>query len=287
MRRLSAFLSFLLLLSFTSQGQNLRCGYKFWSKKDPAGKFSLVSDMRLDCIGGKSAWYSERDLVRDSLHFIAFDDAGKIADQDAYGILTRTRASGLFSATTIEWDKLSFEQHYQSAYVFLNGAGELSLPEWALSDEQKEIEGYLCRKATACYLGREWTVWYAEDIPLQNGPWLLWGAPGLILEARDADDLFVFLFTGAEPLADGHRFDLLRAYYSSPRSRKKVNNYTNDTFRNVELTYTKMRTDVDFFDQTHGTKGARLLDVNGQEMDRAAFYRFIPLVPSEYWKTVK
>ena len=283
------FLAFFVLLFFAvlADGQDIRCNYKFWFKKVPDGKFTLVSDMRLDCFKGKSAWYSERDLVRDSLHFIAFDDSGHTADQEAYGALTRSRASGIFSATTIDWDTHSFEQHYQNSFLFLNGTGDLSLPEWLLSDEQKEIEGYVCKKASARYLGRDWTVWYSEEIPLQAGPWLLWGAPGLILEARDADELFVFKFTGAGPLADGHRYDLLRTYFSTSRSQKKEKNYINDSIKNVEQTYTRLRTDVDFHDQALGIKNARAISANGQELDRAAFMRYIPLIPTEYWKNQK
>lgn len=280
----AAIITTLLLFATSAGGQNIRCSYEFWSKKYPAGKFSVISDMRLDRFGQKTAWYCERDLVRDSLSLIAFDETGSVSDAEAYGELTRVRASGAFSATTIDWQDRSFRQHYINGFLKLNGSGELSLPEWVLSDEEKEIEGYLCRKATARYLGRDWTIWYTEEIPLQNGPWLLWGAPGLIVDAHDAEDLFAFRFTGAEPLQDGNRFELLQTYHSAPRSQKKAKNYINDTFRNVDLIYTKMRTDVDFYDQTLGIKSSRVTDADGKELDRAAFWRYIPLIPSDYWK---
>lgn len=288
-KRLSfaALMATLLLMAISAAGQNIRCSYEFRSKKEPGGKFSVISDMRLDRFGQKTAWYSERDLVRDSLSLIAFDETGSVSDAESYGELVRSRVSGVFSATVIDWQDRSFLQHYVSGSLKLNGSGELSLPEWVLSDEEKEIEGYLCRKATARYLGRDWTVWYTEEIPLQNGPWLLWGAPGLIVDARDAEDLFAFRFMGAEPLLEGTRFELLHTYYSAPRSQKKAKNYINDTFRNVELTYTKMRTDVDFFDQTHGIKSSRVISADGKEIDRTAFWRYIPLIPSEYWKNYK
>lgn len=52
--------------------------------------------------------------------------------------------------------------------------------------------GYQCRLAKTRYKGRTWSAWYAEDIPLDAGPWKLGGLPGLILRAYDADSFYVF-----------------------------------------------------------------------------------------------
>lgn len=57
--------------------------------------------------------------------------------------------------------------------------------DWQLTDGTDTICGYLCHKAMARFKGRTWTAWYAEDIPLDNGPWKLCGLPGLILKAAD------------------------------------------------------------------------------------------------------
>lgn len=69
-------------------------------------------------------------------------------------------------------------------------------PEWEISDETKEILGYQCFKATADYRGRRWTVWFAPEIPVQDGPWKLCGLPGLILEAVDNHREFHFIANG-------------------------------------------------------------------------------------------
>lgn len=69
-------------------------------------------------------------------------------------------------------------------------------PEWEISDETKEILGYQCFKATADYRGRRWTVWFAPEIPVQDGPWKLCGLPGLILEAIDNHREFHFIANG-------------------------------------------------------------------------------------------
>ena len=64
--------------------------------------------------------------------------------------------------------------------------------EWQIQDESKSILGYTCQKAIGQLYNREWTVWFTMDIPVSEGPWLLEGLPGLILEANDADNIFHF-----------------------------------------------------------------------------------------------
>lgn len=58
---------------------------------------------------------------------------------------------------------------------------------WTLLPDTTTICGYPCRKAQTTFRGRQWTAWYAPDIPLNIGPWKLNGLPGLIVRADDAD----------------------------------------------------------------------------------------------------
>ena len=58
---------------------------------------------------------------------------------------------------------------------------------WQLCDSTKNINGFEAYKATCCYHGREWAVWFSPDIPFSDGPWVFCGLPGLILEAHDKD----------------------------------------------------------------------------------------------------
>ena len=71
---------------------------------------------------------------------------------------------------------------------------EDKLPQitWSIGDETKTILGYSCQKAVGKLYGREWTVWFTMDIPVADGPWLLAGLPGLVLEAVDAENIFHF-----------------------------------------------------------------------------------------------
>ena len=62
----------------------------------------------------------------------------------------------------------------------------IDTPRWEITDSVMVIDGINCVKATADYRGREWTAWFAPEIPFNEGPWKLWGLPGLIVRAYDS-----------------------------------------------------------------------------------------------------
>lgn len=58
--------------------------------------------------------------------------------------------------------------------------------DWMLHDDTLTVcEKYGCMKATTRFRGREWSVWYTTEIPLNAGPWKFCGLPGLILRVED------------------------------------------------------------------------------------------------------
>jgi GLPGLI family protein len=63
---------------------------------------------------------------------------------------------------------------------------------WQLWKDTLNITGYLCQKATCNFRGREYTAWFAPDIPISNGPWKFGGLPGLILKVYDTNKYYVF-----------------------------------------------------------------------------------------------
>jgi GLPGLI family protein len=63
---------------------------------------------------------------------------------------------------------------------------------WTLQEVCDTICGYACLRAQGEYGGRQWTAWYAPEIPVQFGPWKLTGLPGLILAASDSDGIHSF-----------------------------------------------------------------------------------------------
>lgn len=61
--------------------------------------------------------------------------------------------------------------------------------DWKILNERKRIGKFNCRKAKGTFRGRDYTVWFTEEIPVSAGPWKLFGLPGLILEAVDSEGM--------------------------------------------------------------------------------------------------
>lgn len=61
---------------------------------------------------------------------------------------------------------------------------------WNIAEEQKEILGYTCQKATAEFRGRVYVAYFAPKLQFNAGPWKFNGLPGTILEVKSQDGAF-------------------------------------------------------------------------------------------------
>lgn len=105
-------------------------------------------------------------------------------------------------------------------------------PVWELRSDTLTLLGYACRKATCRFKGREYEAWYTTDIARSEGPWKLYGLPGLILKANDTEGHYSFectalirhgegekiLFTGKEhePISRKNLRKTFERYYADP-----------------------------------------------------------------------
>ena len=64
--------------------------------------------------------------------------------------------------------------------------------QWNITNDTREVAGKKAVKATCTFRGRNWTAWFAPDIPVYGGPWKLQGLPGLIIEAQDDTNRYAF-----------------------------------------------------------------------------------------------
>lgn len=72
--------------------------------------------------------------------------------------------------------------------------------EWIIDVDTCRILDYVCFKATTKFRGREYVAYFTPDIPINEGPWKLYGLPGLILQAKTTDGLFSFHAIGIEKI---------------------------------------------------------------------------------------
>ncbi|RZK51169.1 MAG: GLPGLI family protein, partial [Pedobacter sp.] len=73
---------------------------------------------------------------------------------------------------------------------------------WKITKDTISFSGVHCQKATTTFKGRNWTAWYATQLPFQSGPWKLNGLPGLIIEAYDDTKTVSFQFAGMENVSE-------------------------------------------------------------------------------------
>lgn len=69
---------------------------------------------------------------------------------------------------------------------------------WELTDGERTILGYACRRAACTFRGRSYEAWYTPEIAVSCGPWKFGGLPGLILAVRDAAGVLELEATGVE-----------------------------------------------------------------------------------------
>ena len=90
-------------------------------------------------------------------------------------------------------DTLNILQEYLTKFFLVKN---IQPPvKWEIQSDKKNILGYICQKAQCFLKGRNYEVWFANQIPIAAGPWKLSGLPGIILEAKDAKAEVVFLCT--------------------------------------------------------------------------------------------
>ncbi|SEW38755.1 GLPGLI family protein [Chryseobacterium wanjuense] len=81
--------------------------------------------------------------------------------------------------------------------ILTNGQYNFILPiddilNWKILSEKKKIGVYNVQKATVIYGEREWIAWFTSDIPINDGPYVFRGLPGLIVSIKDNTDDYNF-----------------------------------------------------------------------------------------------
>ncbi len=75
---------------------------------------------------------------------------------------------------------------------------DLNSQEWQIRDSTKTVLEYSCQMAVCEFRGRQWTAWFASEIPVSDGPWKFSGLPGLIMEVYDRGWQYHFTIVGLE-----------------------------------------------------------------------------------------
>ncbi|HFK5569149.1 GLPGLI family protein [Elizabethkingia meningoseptica] len=114
---------------------------------------------------------------------------GKVNANDINQMLALNEKWKTVLVKNILEEKNIFQDRAKDTYQY-----EEKLPNfsWSLGNETKEILGYVCKKAMTEYRGRKYVAWYTTDIPINNGPYVFQGLPGLIMQIEDSKGHYNF-----------------------------------------------------------------------------------------------
>lgn len=165
--------------------------YAYSSQRDSVKNKRVVSEMvNLYTSPTKTLYVANNRLVTDSL-YQEIDQEKEMAAIMESKVLNVADLKKKYPSTRLNyyvWD--TFDEPSVKFFVSLGGNGYLfeyskEPLDWTIGSETKEIAGYLAKKASLFFLGKQWTAWYTEEIPLQHGPFVFNGLPGLILSLTD------------------------------------------------------------------------------------------------------
>ena len=165
------------------------------AEPDVTNQYILLTD------GSRSKFYSPKTEFIDSIEstpeeFEKFNTFKRIcyekkqSDQiprvDGSFYITKSRSDNkiqtydIASATKFRWEE------------------QMTDIKWNVTDSTINLMGYECFMATADYHGRKWIAWFAPEIPVNDGPWKLFGLPGIILMAECDGGQYRFVADGIQ-----------------------------------------------------------------------------------------
>lgn len=145
-----------------------------------------------------------------------------IAKSDTVGALyLKEFASSSLLSKVQSFDKASFSEVKEP----------LENIDWKLTTERRTIGEFECTKATCSAFGRNWEAWFSPSIPISDGPWKLYGLPGLIIEAEDSEGKFKFHLQEVLSPISGDGSTKLTHYRTQLKEKKFL---TKSEFANAE-----------------------------------------------------
>ncbi|MCD8312881.1 MAG: GLPGLI family protein [Bacteroidales bacterium] len=284
-------LSILLAVSAGASAQTYRVSYSYYYKFEATDEgYRSDTNMKLDIDRGRTVFYSEGRYCRDSLMRLAFDENGDTKDQAIMGELYSGKYRGVDDATFMDFDSGKFTQSYKYLWNLINGEGDLEMPQWEITDETEvSSTGYTVRKAVANYMGRKWTAWYTEEVPLPYGPWLFYGLPGLVITATDSEELFAFKYMDMKEIDPSeNRYKPLWDYRHGQNNRTHDDNIYNYSLEDAEKMYTRLHSDGSYRAEMFGLgsdpMGGTATYPDGR-VEQAKVPGYIPLIPSKYFRS--
>ncbi len=223
--------------------QNIYYDLKFVrDTKKPQSKRQAICILQL---GNKFSRFADNNFVKlDSLdekysHQQAITPKEFSVYNSFFGNWSNVLVKNLVEKKNIVQDYAKNKYQYEELQPNLN---------WRLEKNTKEILGYICYKATTEFRGRKYIAWYAKNIPINNGPYIFEGLPGLIMEIEDIKGEYHFTAVAIDKK--------IKNMYL--RNEKQILHVTREQFR---------RTQKDLHDNPGFFYGGNTYDENGNPIN--------------------
>ncbi|KFC36203.1 GLPGLI family protein [Elizabethkingia anophelis] len=196
------------LFFFTMQAQTHRFIYEIHIKKDSTSTERLKDNYIVDVNPDNVYYYNYSFYVADSMQ--------KLNSNEGFPV---PRDLNLYMHPS----KKDKYVHYEMMGFNIFKMEQTDKQDWKLHTENKTFQGYNLQKATARWGGRNWTVWFAADIPFQEGPYKFHGLPGMIVEIEDDKGNFKFVLVKYNRIKDTQNLDIFNFMGSKavPITREK------------------------------------------------------------------
>jgi len=203
---------------------NLNIYYQFKFLKDTKISQNPREGLCVLQIGENYSKFSDtKTLQKDSL-FEKFSHLESVGAKEMNQLFMYNPLWSMESLKSTVDKKVTYQKRYKTKYEYEELQPEL---KWQLHNESKKILDYSCKKATVKYRGREFVAWYTTEVPINNGPYVFEGLPGLILELEDSQNKYHFTAVGI----DKKPMDIYL------RNDKEILKISRVKFREVEKTY--------------------------------------------------
>lgn len=224
-KKILSFIVFILFVEVHAQtiqidndSANIRIIYSFIQKNPKEEALSRTDTMALD-IGEKlSSFYdltasAKNNMIRDAMSTGEIDFVVLAQNpKDINDLLIDIEKKKTFNSDNHIPFTISKNRVNNMVYTLCQNLGvssisvflkeDLAPQTWSIEGDTCRILDYLCQKATTEFRGRTYEAYFTMDIPINEGPWKLYGLPGLILEAKTTDGLFRFCAMGIEKIKD-------------------------------------------------------------------------------------
>ena len=204
MRYLSLCLSLLLALNMTAQiiedkePAIIEVHYMKTSVADTLKNRSYSDPMTLRVGKTSAMFYPTKMMWADSLlrtNYVLYEKLHREMNplgQSEYKPLGGLEREYLFRNIN-DGETMVYRKMGGEAYSYTEST---EIPAWQILSETKEVMGYSCQLASCDFRGRRWYAWFSTDIPVNEGPWKLFGLPGLVLEAWDSKKHYAYKAVG-------------------------------------------------------------------------------------------